>query len=139
MSDKQLITKSEFQNILNEASLLFQETCSYYQRSEDGLLLYISIKKLLNHCNCISVILNGTCVDAIESSEQIDHASAKVLLRSVIEIYTTLTTLFWFEGKEDSSETEFRFLVYKYSGLQSRKNLNHDAIVNNSLKENIKN
>lgn len=139
MSDKQLITKSEFQNILNEAGLLFQETCSYYQSSEDGLLLYLSIKKLLNHCNCISVILDGTCFDAIESSEQIDHASAKVLLRSVIEIYTTLTSLFWFEGKEDLSEKEFRFLVYKYSGLKSRQKLNHDAIVRNSLREKINN
>ncbi|MEL0649229.1 DUF5677 domain-containing protein [Pseudoalteromonas agarivorans] len=132
------VTRREFLNILNEAVLLFQETCAYYQSSEEGRLLYLSVKKLLNHCNCISVILDGTCFEAIENSDQIDHSSAKILLRSVIEIYTTLTSLFWFEGKEDLSEKEFKFLVYKYSGLKSRQKLNHDGIVS-SLREKASN
>lgn len=131
-------TRSEFQRVLNEAVFLFQETFnSYYQDSEEGKLQYLSIKKLLNHCQSISVILNGTSFEAIENSTQIDHASAKVLLRSVIEIYTTLTSLFWFEGKEDLRELKFRFLVYKYSGLKSRQKLNHDKITSDRLRKKI--
>lgn len=132
-------TKSEFQRVLNEAVFLFQETFnSYYQSSEEGSLQYLLIKKLLNHCQSISVILDGTSFEAIENSTQVDHASAKVLLRSTIEIYATLTSLFWFEGKDILNEREFRFLVYKYSGFKSRQKLNHDGINSNELREKIK-
>lgn len=142
MEDKQFeyITKSEFQNVLNEAVLLYQETYSaYYQDSEAGRLLYLSIKKLLNHCNCISILLDGTSFEAVENSNQVDHASAKVLLRSALEIYITLASLFWFEGKEKLGEQEFRFLVYKYSGLKSRQKLDHENITNYRLREKISN
>ncbi|MGB1030806.1 MAG: hypothetical protein ACPGVW_13765, partial [Pseudoalteromonas marina] len=74
-------TKNEFQRVLNESVFLFQETFnSYYQNSEEGSLQYLSIKKLLNHCQSISVILDGSSFETIENSSQIDHASAKVLL-----------------------------------------------------------
>ncbi|MFU2510682.1 DUF5677 domain-containing protein [Pseudoalteromonas sp. ASV78] len=109
------------------------------RKREEGRLQYLSIKKLINHCQSISIILDGTSFEAIENSDQIDQASAKVLLRSVIEIYTTLTSLFWFEGKEDLSEKEFRFLVYKYEGLKSRQKLNHDAITSYRLREKASN
>ncbi len=133
-------TKNEFQRVLNESVFLFQETFnSYYQNSEEGSLQYLSIKKLLNHCQSISVILDGSSFETIENSSQIDHASAKVLLRSAIEIYITLTSLFWFEGKDVLNEREFRFLVYKYSGFKSRQKLNHDEINSNELREKIKN
>lgn len=133
-------TKNEFQRVLNESVFLFQETFnSYYQNSEEGSLQYLSIKKLLNHCQSISVILDGSSFETIENSSQIDHASAKVLLRSAIEIYITITSLFWFEGKDVLNEREFRFLVYKYSGFKSRQKLNHDEINSNELREKIKN
>lgn len=133
-------TKNEFQRVLNESVFLFQETFnSYYQNSEEGSLQYLSIKKLLNHCQSISIILDGSSFETIENSSQIDHASAKVLLRSAIEIYITLTSLFWFEGKDVLNEREFRFLVYKYSGFKSRQKLNHDEINSNELREKIKN
>lgn len=133
-------TKNEFQRVLNESVFLFQETFNlYYQNSEEGSLQYLSIKKLLNHCQSISVILDGSSFETIENSSQIDHASAKVLLRSAIEIYITLTSLFWFEGKDVLNEREFRFLVYKYSGFKSRQKLNHDEINSNELREKIKN
>lgn len=133
-------TKNEFQRVLNESVFLFQETFnSYYQNSEEGSLQYLSIKKLLNHCQSISVILDGSSFETIENSSQIDHASAKVLLRSAIEIYITLTSLFWFEGKDVLNDREFRFLVYKYSGFKSRQKLNHDEINSNELREKIKN
>ena len=77
-------TKNEFQRVLNEAVFLFQETFnSYYQNSDEGRLQYLSIKKLLNHCQSISVILDGTSFEAIENSTQVDHASAKVQLKYI--------------------------------------------------------
>ncbi|MCF7502111.1 DUF5677 domain-containing protein [Pseudoalteromonas sp. L1] len=132
------ITKNEFQNILKEAALLFQETYRfYYQNSEEGRLLYLSIKKLLNHCNSASVILNGTYFEAIENSDQVDHSSAKVLLRSALEIYVTLTSLYWFQGNENLREKEFRFTVFKYSGLKSRQKLNHNDISSDEVRKKI--
>lgn len=112
--------RDEYIDIRIVAVRLFEETYkSHASDDEKDQLFYILCKKFINHINSFHALLNGTNFeDIIAGSQQIDHSSAKVILRAAFETYLTLYHLFF-----DKSElTDFRISLYKHSGLTTRQN-----------------
>lgn len=123
--------KNEFSSLRKIAITLFDDTFSSHLSNEEGRIFYLLCKKFLNHINSFYTVLNGTNFnDVVENSEQIDHSSAKILLRSSFESFLVMNHLFF----EKPSLTEIRVLLYKHSGLKERqdklpaKNLSADLI-----------
>ncbi|TEW50231.1 DUF5677 domain-containing protein [Psychromonas algicola] len=121
--------KKEFLSLRKKAIILFDDTFSSHLSTEEGRIFYLLSKKLLNHINSFYTVLNGTNFnDVVENSEQIDHSSAKILLRASFESYLVMNHLFF----EKPNLTEIRVLLYKHTGLKERqdklpdKNLNFD-------------
>ncbi|WP_423808156.1 DUF5677 domain-containing protein [Photobacterium damselae] len=126
--------KKEFLSLRKSAVLAFDTTYEVYVLdNEVDQIFYILTKKFLNHINSFSVILNGTNFnDIAENTSQIDHASAKVILRAAFETYLTISHLFF----NDSESTEFRILLYKHSGFKDRiEKLPREWADSNTLKK----
>ncbi|MCF7360870.1 DUF5677 domain-containing protein [Vibrio sp. A1-b2] len=92
-------------------------------------IFYILSKKFINHINSFYYILSGTDFnDVIPDSHQIDHSSAKVVLRSAFETYVTMAHIFW----NYPERAQLRFLIYKHSGYRERQKFARtNATVNN--------
>ncbi|HDM8161907.1 TPA: hypothetical protein P0E13_005186 [Vibrio harveyi] len=110
--------KEEFISVKASAVLAFDKTFgAYVSHEEADKIFYVLAKKFLNHINSFGVVLEGTSFnDVSDNTFQVDHASAKVLLRAAFESYMTISHLFF----NKSSHTDFRILLYKYSGLKER-------------------
>ncbi|WP_298941555.1 DUF5677 domain-containing protein [uncultured Psychromonas sp.] len=113
------MSEKEFSTLRKVATLLFDREFSSHLSSEEGRIFYLLSKKFLNHINSFYTVLNGTNFnDVVKNSEQIDHSSAKILLRASFESYLVMTHLFY--DKPDL--TEIRVLLYRHSGLKERQN-----------------
>lgn len=111
--------EDEFSDLRKIAIILFDRTFNSHLSSEEGRIFYLLSKKFLNHINSFHTILNGTDFnDVVNHSAQIDHSSAKILLRASFESYLVMNYLFF----EKPNLTEIRVLLYKHSGLRERQN-----------------
>lgn len=113
-----MLHKKEFFSVRTSAVQAFNNTFDVYASGhKPDQIFYILTKKFLNHINSFAVILNGTNFNDIsDNTDQVDHASAKVLLRAAFESYLTMSHIFF----NDSKLTDYRILLYQYSGLKER-------------------
>ncbi|GHZ28499.1 hypothetical protein VCSRO172_3383 [Vibrio cholerae] len=128
--------KEEFYSVKRSTVLAFDKTYGVHLLNKDSdKIFYVLTKKFLNHINSFSLIMNGTSFDEIPGNTfQIDHSSAKVLLRAAFESYLTISHLFF----NEPLLTDFRVLIYKYSGLKERKEKLPSDCVENKLIEKIR-
>ena len=97
--------------------LSFQESFKFLEEHEQ-LVFYALTKKFIGHINTFKFLMDGTNYnDLICNTDHIDHSSAKIILRSALECYVTISYVFW--DKPDL--TDFRLKLYRYSGLQDRQ------------------
>ncbi|HAT8541523.1 hypothetical protein F6X00_22935 [Vibrio vulnificus] len=110
----------ELNEMRTVATKLFNENHSAWASptaSEKDLIFYLLCKKFLNHINSLHFVLQGTDFnDIIPGTEQLDHPTAKVILRAAFETYLTIAHHYWNEAVSH----DLRILIYKHSGVSER-------------------
>jgi len=109
--------KKTFHEFRSFLVLNFQESVDFLEEHEQ-IVFYALTKKFIAHMNTFKFIMDGTNYnDLIGKTDHIDHSSAKIILRSALECYVTISYVFW----DKPNLTDFRLKLYRYSGLQDRQ------------------